>query len=77
MHQNKENVPNDATAFQNDALICQSAISWQRAHKNQSSCAIVTENTKHFLLLAEYLNERLLLDEPKLAVVPAKDYFDV
>lgn len=77
MHQNRENVPSEATAFQNDALICQSAISWQRADKNQRSCAIITENTKHFLLLAEYLNERLLLAEPKLVVVDAKDYFDV
>lgn len=78
MHQNGESVPKAATAFQNDALICQSAISWHHANSTKRApCAVVTENHKHFFLIADYLNKRLNRNEPKLLVVKAKDYFSV
>lgn len=75
MHENKEAVPKDATALQNDVLICQSAISWYLADETRPPCVIVTENTRDFDLIAAYLNERLDKDMPKLLVVRASAYF--
>ncbi len=78
MHQNGESVPKSATIFQNDALICQSAISWHLENPaERAPVAVVTENYKHFSLLADYLNKRLKRNEPKLLIVKAKDYFSV
>lgn len=78
MHRNGENIPKTATAFQNDALICQSAISWHLENPAvRPPCAVITENLKHFSMLAEYLNKRLKRNEAKLIVVSAKDYFSV
>jgi predicted nucleic acid-binding protein len=76
MHLNGENLPKTATVLQNDALICQSAISWHLENSTENPpCAIITENFKHFSLIADYLNRRLKKTEPKLVVVPAKNYF--
>jgi len=78
MHRNGENIPKTATAFQNDALICQSAISWHLENPaERPPCAVITENLKHFSLIADYLNKRLKRNELKLIVVSAKDYFSV
>ena len=76
MHSNGESVPKTPTALQNDALICQSAISWHLENlAERPPCAIITENYKHFLLIADYLNRRLKKNQPKLLVVNAKNYF--
>ncbi len=76
MHLNGESVPKPATALQNDALICQSAISWHLANPAEHPpCAIITENFKHFSLIVDYLNRRLKKNQPKLLVVTAKNYF--
>lgn len=76
MHLNGESVPKPATALQNDALICQSAISWHLENPvERPPCAIISENFKHFSLIAEYLNNRLKKSEAKLIIVPAKNYF--
>lgn len=76
MHLNGESVPKPATALQNDALICQSAIAWHLENPlERPPCAIITENFKHFSLIADYLNKRLKKNQPKLIIVPAKNYF--
>ena len=76
MHLNGESVPKVATALQNDALICQSAISWHLENPDENPpCAVITENLKHFSLIADYLNKRLKKNQPKLLVVHAKNYF--
>ena len=76
MHLNGESVPKVATALQNDALICQSAISWHLENPDENPpCAVITENLKHFSLIADYLNKRLKQNQPKLLVVQAKNYF--
>ena len=78
MHLNGEQIPKTATALQNDALICQSAISWHFENPGERPpCAIITENYKHFAMLADYLNKRLKNNESKIIVVSAKDYFSV
>ena len=78
MHRHGKSVPKAATAFQNDALICQSAVSWHLENpEERPPCAVVTENIRHFSLIADYLNKRLKKNQPKLLVVSAKDYFSV
>ena len=76
MHLNGENIPKTPTVLQNDALICQSAIFWYLENPDERPpCAIITENYKHFSLIAEYLNKRLKRNQPKLLIVNAKYYF--
>jgi predicted nucleic acid-binding protein len=70
MHQQGESVPKDATAFQNDTLICQSALAF-----SDNPPLIVTENVKHFSLIAEYLNDSRKKGNSKLEIISAKEYF--
>ena len=70
MHQSGESVPKDATAIQNDALICQSVLAF-----SDNPPLIITENIKHFSVIAEYLNDSRKKGNPKLEIVGAKEYF--
>ena len=70
MHRNNESIGRDATALQNDALICQSALSFA-----DDTPFIVTENIKHFSLIAEYLNDHRPSGQKKLEIISADEYF--
>ena len=70
MLQHHEKIPLTATGLQNDILICQSAASF-----SDDPPIIVTENIKHFSLIAAYINENRKKTPAKLTVVSAKEYF--
>ncbi len=70
MHRNNEGIGKDATAMQNDALICQSALSF-----SDETPFIVTDNIKHFALLADYLNDTRKAGQKKLEIISADEYF--
>ena len=70
MHRNNESIGRDATALQNDALICQSALSF-----SADTPFIVTDNIKHFSLLAEYLNDHRNTGQKKLEIISGDEYF--
>lgn len=64
---------NLAVALQNDALICVSAMSFSPVVPP----VIVTDDTKHFRLIADYLNDRRKKDNGNLVIQSPKEYFKV
>lgn len=70
MHRNNEGIGKAATALQNDALICQSALSF-----SPEPPLIVTDNLKHFSLIADYLNDTRKVGQKKLEIISADEYF--
>ena len=72
--QKKHQVAEKATDLQNDALICQSAISWQ--NENDAVVIIVTDNVGHFSLIAKYLNDRLSKGKTRVLIESAENYFN-